>query len=290
MAGPGVRLDLGPRGRLESERPLVMGILNVTPDSFSDGGRYFSPDAAVARAVRLVEEGADILDVGGESTRPGAEPVSPSEETRRVVPVIEALRAAGLEVPVSVDTRHTETARAALDAGADLVNDVSALADPEMGPLVRERGVAVVLMHMRGEPKGMQRGPSYEDVVQEVVGALADRARHAMDLGIPRERILLDPGLGFGKRTGSGTEDNCALLSGLPRLVALGHPVLVGASRKHFIGNLTGAPLDARLPGSVVAAAAAVWGGASVVRVHDVAETVQAVRLAAAIDPTEWTR
>lgn len=271
------------------DRPLIMGIVNVTPDSFSDGGRFTTEEAAVAHAVRLLEEGADILDVGGESTRPGATPVAPGEEMRRILPLIEALREHGITAPISVDTRHAETAAAALDAGADLVNDVSALADPEMGPLVAARDVPVVLMHMRGAPETMQEAPRYDDVVAEVVEALQASARRAEGLGIGREKIVLDPGLGFGKRTGSGTEDNCALLGGLPRLVDLGYPILVGASRKRFIGNLSGAAVEDRLPGSVVAAAAAAWGGAAIVRVHDVAATLQALHVAGAIDPSEWT-
>lgn len=273
-----------------TQRPLVMGILNVTPDSFSDGGRYASLGAAVAHARQLVHEGADLIDVGGESTRPGAAPVPVAEERRRVVPVVEALRADGITVPVSVDTRHADTAAAALDAGADVVNDVSALADPEMGPLVAARGVPVVLMHMQGDPATMQQAPRYDDVVSEVWAELQTARDRAEEHGIVRGHIMLDPGLGFGKRTGGGTEDNGALLSGLPRLLDLGCPLLVGASRKRFIETLDGRPSepDERLGGSITAAVAAAWAGAAMVRVHDVRETVQALQVAAALDPESW--
>jgi dihydropteroate synthase len=270
------------------DRPLVMGILNVTPDSFSDGGLHSGVEAAVERAFAMKAEGVDILDVGGESTRPGAEPVDPEVEQMRVVPVLEALADAGWDLPVSVDTRRAQVAAAALEAGACMVNDVSALGDPEMAGVVAQRGVPVVLMHMRGVPGTMQQAPEYGDVVGEVLGSLQRSRDQAVAAGIKREQIILDPGIGFGKRTGAGVEDNLALLSGLPRFLSLGQPLLVGASRKRFIGNVTGAPLAKRLPGSLVAAMAAVWGGASVLRVHDVVETVQAVRLAAHLDPSLW--
>lgn len=266
-----------------------MGILNVTPDSFSDGGRHLAVEAAVAAAHRMIEAGADLLDIGGESTRPGARPVTAEAEQERVLPVLQALLDADMRVPLSIDTRHAATAAAALDQGVALVNDVSALRDPGMGPLIAERDVPVVLMHMQGTPGTMQAAPHYDDVVAEVAAGLERSLVQALDQGIRIDRILLDPGLGFGKRTGGGSEDNCRLLSALPRLGALGRPLLVGASRKRFIGQTTGAPVEARLPGSLVAAVAAAWGGASVVRVHDVAETVQALRVAAWLDPSEWS-
>lgn len=288
MAGPRLRLRLHDRILETVDRPLVMGILNVTPDSFSDGGRHLAVEAALRHAARLVDEGADLLDVGGESTRPGAAPVRPEEEQARILPVLEGLQDAGLDVPVSVDTRHATTAAAALDRGAHLVNDVTALADPGMAPLVAERGVPVVLMHMKGTPVTMQDDPRYEDVLREVTSALREHVARAEAAGIRKEAIVLDPGLGFGKRTGKGVEDNCAVLSGLPRLATLGHPLLVGASRKRFIGNISGAAVEERLPGSLTAAVAATWGGAAILRVHDVGATVQAVAVAARLDPTDW--
>lgn len=286
-----VRLDLKVAGhRLYArDRPLVMGVLNVTPDSFSDGGRHADVEAAVEGAFRMAEEGADVLDVGGESTRPGADAVPLEVEKHRVVPVLGRLQESGFSLPVSVDTRRAEVAAGALDAGACIVNDVSALSDPEMAGLVAGRGVPVVLMHMQGVPATMQKAPEYGDVVEEVAVSLRSVRDRAVQAGIARERVILDPGIGFGKRTGAGIEDNVALLAGLPRIARLGQPVLVGASRKRFIGNLTGAAVHERTPGSLVAAVSALWGGASILRVHDVAETVQAVRLAAHIDPSEWS-
>jgi dihydropteroate synthase len=259
------------------DRPRIMGILNVTPDSFSDGGRWLDPDAAVRRGVELVAEGADILDIGGESTRPGAAEVPADEELRRVTPVIEAL-ARQVAVPLSVDTRRSLVARAALAAGAAIVNDVSALGDPEMAAVVRAAGAGVVLMHMRGTPADMQRAPQYEDVVAEVRAFLAVRIEVAAAAGIGRERIVIDPGLGFGKTTAH----NLALLGALERLALLA-PVLVGASRKRFIGELTGAPVDGRLAGSLTVAVWSVLRGAAILRVHDVAATRAAVRMAGAL-------
>jgi dihydropteroate synthase len=253
-------------------RPLVMGILNVTPDSFSDGGRWFDTSAAVERGRVLVSEGADVVDVGGESTRPGAESVDVDEELRRVVPVIEAL--AG-EVRLSVDTTKQEVAEAAVDAGATLVNDVSAA----LWPVAARRGVGWVAMHRQGAPATMQVDPRYEDVVGEVRDFLVARARAAADAGVPE--IWIDPGIGFGKTV----DHNLELLASLPDLVGTGHPVTVGTSRKRFLGALT-APAgaepdrpDDRLPASLATATWAMQCGAGMVRVHDVAATVQAARL-----------
>ena len=251
--------------------PLVMGILNVTPDSFSDGGLFHDRDAAVARARAMVEAGADVLDVGGESTRPGSDPVPPHVQIERVAPVIEAI--VDLGVPISVDTASAEVARAALDAGADWINDVTALADPGMGPLAASRGCPVVLMHMRGEPRTMQRDVHYTDVVSEVVDYLHDRGRYAESLGIQHRDVILDPGIGFGKRP----EHNLELLRAVSRLVDTGYAVLVGASRKSFLGACFGHEPSERRPGSVAAALAAAAGGAHVVRVHDVDATRRAV-------------
>ncbi len=268
-------LDCGGR-RLVLDRPRVMGILNVTPDSFSDGGRYLDLGAAVERAWRMVEEGADIIDVGGESTRPGAAPVPLEEELRRVVPVIEAV-ASKLPVPVSVDTSKPEVMRAAVAAGAGLVNDVRALRAPGALEAAAELGVPVCLMHMQGEPRTMQRAPVYRDVVAEVRAFLLERVAACEAAGIPRERILIDPGFGFGKTL----EHNLALMRRLDAFVETGLPVLVGVSRKSMIGALLGdAPVERRLHGSVAAAVVAACKGAAIVRVHDVAATVEALRVA----------
>jgi dihydropteroate synthase len=256
-----------------------MGVLNLTPDSFSDGGRFLDPGAAVARALALAEEGADILDVGGESTRPGAPPVPVAEEIRRVVPVLERLRAAGFRVPVSVDTSKPEVARAALAAGAAMVNDVTALADPALAAVVAEAGVPVVLMHMRGTPRDMQERAAYRDVVAEVREELAAALARAVGAGIDPARVVLDPGIGFAKSAAQSLE----ILARLRELAALGRPVLVGPSRKSFIGHVTGAAVGDRLPGTLAAVAAAVLNGAAFVRVHDVAAARQAARVAAAV-------
>ena len=231
--------------------PAVMGILNVTPDSFSDGGAFLDADAAVAHGVALAAEGADVVDVGGESTRPGSDPVSEHEELARVVPVIERL-AQRIAAPLSIDTRKAGVAREALRAGAGFVNDVTALADPGMSEVVAAARVPVCLMHMQGEPKTMQRDPHYTDVVGKVCRFLAERAERAERAGIPRELICVDPGIGFGKTA----EHNLTLIRHLDAVVALGYPVLVGVSRKRFLSAVTGAPEDRRGPASVAASAA----------------------------------
>ena len=259
--------------------PFIMGIVNATPDSFSDGGRYHARDAAVAHAERLVAEGADLVDLGGESTRPGATDVPASEEIERVVPVIAALRSRGVRIPLSIDTRKPEVARAALDAGADLVNDVAGLADPALARLVAERGVPVVIMHMRGTPADMTAHAEYGDVVAEVTAELAAALARAEAAGVRRDRVILDPGIGFAKNAAH----NLALLGALPRLRALGLPLLVGPSRKRFIAAASGAPVEDRLPGTLAAVTACVLAGVELVRVHDVAATRQAALVAAAI-------
>lgn len=251
-----------------------MGILNVTPDSFSDGGDYPDVAAGVARARRMADEGAAIIDVGGESTRPGAQPVPVTDELHRVAPVLAALAAEGVAAPVSIDTRHAAVAEAAIDAGAVLVNDVSAGNDPAMLPLVAERGSGLCLMHMQGEPQTMQDDPRYGDVVEEVCAFLAARMEAAVRAGVREDAIVLDPGVGFGKTT----DHNLALLRGLDAIVALGRPVMVGISRKGVIGAITGREVGDRLAGSIGAGLAAVKRGAAVLRVHDVAETVDALR------------
>jgi dihydropteroate synthase len=258
-----------------------MGIVNVTPDSFSDGGRFLDADAAASHALRLIAEGADMLDIGGESTRPRAEPVSQDQEIARVVPVIEAVRRES-GIPISVDTMKPAVARAAIAAGATMWNDVTALGwSPESLPAAVALGCEVVLMHMRGEPRTMQAAPRYGDVVAEVAGFLAARAEAAIAAGVAREKIWIDPGIGFGKTDGH----NVALLRGLGRLVALGYPVLLGASRKSSIARIARdrSSEDQRLGGSLAVALAAARAGVAALRVHDVAETVQALAVARAI-------
>lgn len=258
---------------------MILGVVNVTPDSFSDGGRFLNPVAACEHARRLVDEGADLIDVGGESTRPGAQPVPVDEELRRVLPVIEAL-APVLPVPLSIDTRKAAVARAALEAGACLVNDISALrADPEMPDVVATTGVPVILMHMRGTPETMQDHPQYRDVVDEVTAWLIEAAAVSKARGVAQEQILIDPGLGFGK----DLQHNLALLRHLDRLVETGYPVVVGPSRKSFIGAVLQADVHERLMGTAAAVAWAVAQRAAVVRVHDVRAMVQVVRMMDAI-------
>ena len=249
----------------------IMGIVNVTPDSFSDGGLYLDPEAAVEHGRGLVAEGADILDVGGESTRPGAAEVGAGEEIERVVPVIEAL--AGDGALVSVDTSKAEVAAAAIDAGAAIVNDVTALSDPEMAPLCGERGVELILMHMQGTPRTMQDNPTYEDVVREVRSFLADKVAEAVAGGVVEEKVWIDPGIGFGKNLAHNLE----LIRELGELRDLGRPVLLGVSRKSFLGKITGREVGDRLGASIAAAVIGVQAGADCVRVHDVAATHDAL-------------
>jgi dihydropteroate synthase len=252
-----------------------MGVLNVTPDSFSDGGRWDGADDAAAAGRRMAAEGAAIVDVGGESTRPGAAPVGEGTELSRILPVLERLRG---EIPLSIDTRRASVALRALELGAILVNDVSAASDPEMLPLVADRGAGIVLMHMRGEPATMQQGPEYRDVVGEVEGFLLSRAEAALACGVKRHRILIDPGIGFGKTL----DHNLALLAALPRLAGHGWPVLVGVSRKRFLGELTGREVGQRRAATVAAVALAAFRGAAVVRVHDVPPARDAIAVARA--------
>jgi len=265
-------------GEIRLDRTRVMGILNVTPDSFSDGGRYVDPDQAVRHGLEMVEHGADLLDVGGESTRPGSDPVSADEEWRRVGPVIRNL-ANKVDVPLSVDTMKPEVAAKAIDAGASIVNDVSGLREPAMVRVVASGRVGAVVMHMLGNPKTMQSHPEYDDVVGEVRSFLSERIRVLEAAGVPSDAVAVDPGVGFGKTQ----EHNLALLRNLDRIAALGHPVVVGVSRKSFIERLGGGESSERLVGGLAAASLAVAKGARVVRVHDVRETVRAMRVADAI-------
>ena len=266
------RLDgLWPR-----RRPVVMAVLNRTPDSFSDGGLFMEAGTAIAHGESLIAEGADIIDIGGESTRPGAEPVPANEQLRRVLPILAELRKRHPETLLSVDTSDLGVAEAVIDAGADLINDVTAASQSGLLELVASRDAAIVLMHMRGSPRTMQVDTVYDDVVADVRSFLERRARRAVDTGIPSHRVWIDPGIGFGK----DDSGNLRLLAALPELAGLGHPVLIGASRKSFIGRLTGAAVEARLPGSLAALIPVVGLARTVVRVHDAAASVQFLELA----------
>jgi dihydropteroate synthase len=270
-----------PRQVVRLARPLVMGIVNVTPDSFSDGGRHATSAAAIAHGLRLVEQGADLLDIGGESTRPGAQPVPPDEELRRVLPVVEALTRQ-VAVPLSVDTFKAAIARQALEAGAQIINDVTALTgDPDMAEVLRSAGAGLVLMHMQGTPATMQDNPHYDDVVAEIGRFFEERLRTAAELGIAGPRVVLDPGIGFGKTVAHNLE----ILARLTEFQALGRPVCLGVSRKGFIGRLLNRSVDERLAGSLAIACYAILRGAvQILRVHDVQETRDAVSLLSTIE------
>ncbi len=268
----GKEFTLGPK-------TWIMGVLNITPDSFSDGGQYLDKDKAIEQGLRLIEEGSDIIDIGGESTRPGSDPIPAEEEIRRIIPVIQALREK-TKALISVDTTKSEVARAALDAGADIINDISSLRfDSGMAPLAAERDVPVILMHMKGMPKTMQVDPYYEDVLLEVKSFLEKRIHEAQAAGIRRERIIIDPGIGFGKRL----EDNLALINKLHVLAELDRPILIGTSRKSFIGNILDLPPQERLEGSIASSILSMAHGAHILRVHDVAAIKRAVLVAEAI-------
>jgi len=266
---------------LPQKRALVWGIVNVTPDSFSDGGEFLAADAAMEHARRLIAEGADALDLGAESTRPGSEPVVAEEQIRRLRPLVESIRRES-DVVLSIDTTRAAVAEVMLDAGAEVINDIAAgRFDAAMLPLAARRRAPLVLMHMQGEPRTMQVSPTYGDVVEEVAGFLQERAASALASGVERERIILDPGIGFGKNL----EHNLLLLRHLPRLCRLGHPLLVGASRKRFIGEITGVANAAqRIHGSTAVAAWSVANGVAILRVHDVAATVASVKMVEAIE------
>jgi len=267
---------------LDIGRVAIMGVLNITPDSFSDGGFFMDVDKAVAHARRMVDEGADIIDIGGESTRPGAQPVTATEEIDRVVPVIDAI-AREVRVPISIDTSKPQVMQAAVQAGAGLVNDVRALREPDALETAARLGTPVCLMHMKGEPRTMQSNPAYADVVQEVTGFLEARVSAAVQAGIPRNRILVDPGFGFGK----SVDHNLELLRRLRELHRLGAPIVAGLSRKSMIGTLLGLPVGERVHASVALAVIAVQNGARLVRVHDVQATRDAVRMWEAVYQSE---
>jgi dihydropteroate synthase len=264
--------------RLDVSSPVVMGVLNVTPDSFSDGGRYAAADRAIEHGMAMLEAGAAIIDVGGESTRPGADEVGEEEEIRRVVPVIEALVLRGRAL-VSVDTSKSAVIRAAARAGASLINDIRALLEPGALTAVADSNLGVCLMHMQGAPRTMQTNPTYKDVVAEVCEFLRERIDRCVAAGIAIDRIAIDPGIGFGKRM----EHNLALLAAVPQLLMLGRPVLVGVSRKSMFSTLLGRAVDDRLAGSLAMATAAALAGAHILRVHDVAETLDAMKVVAAL-------
>lgn len=278
-SAPHAAISCGDRTLTFGPRTLLMGVVNVTPDSFSDGARFLEAEAAIRQALELEQVGADVLDIGGESTRPGAAPVSAEEELRRVLPVIESL-ARRVNVPLSIDTSKAQVARAALTAGASLINDVTALrSDPAMAAVAAETKAPVILMHMQGTPQTMQAQPHYDDVVTEVRSFLAEAIERATQQGIARGQLLIDPGLGFGKTL----EHNLTLLAQLPMLSELGRPIVVGPSRKSFIGQLTGQPVDRRVWGTAAAVALAAWLGAGMVRVHDVAVMRDVVRVVDAV-------
>jgi dihydropteroate synthase len=264
-------------------KTYIMGILNVTPDSFSDGGKFFSVDTAIKHGIEMEKEGADIIDIGGESSRPGSKPVSINEEMNRVIPLIKEL-ANKIKIPLSIDTYKSEVAKKSLDLGVSMINDITALRhDKNLALLVAEHDVPICLMHMKGEPQNMQKNPIYNDVVKEVYDFLKERINYAISSGVKKENIIIDPGLGFGKRTGNGIEDNSEIIHRLSELKDLGYPILIGASRKTFIGNMCGCkrPLQVHeiLEGSIAAACTAVMNGADIVRVHDVKETRKSLEL-----------
>lgn len=267
-----------PKKEIALDRTLVMGVLNVTPDSFSDGGEFFDADAAIAHGVDMAEQGADIIDVGGESTRPRSDPVSPEEELKRVRPVVEELLQ-NVDVPISIDTRRPIVAKEIIELGAQMVNDVSGLRDPEMVSTVANLNVPVVVMHMLGTPKTMQEKPEYKDVMGEIIGYLRDQIENAVKGGIQRENIIVDPGIGFGKTVGHNLE----IIRRLGEMRSLGLPILVGASRKSFIGKILDSEMADRLEGSLATLVSSVLNGANIARVHDVGESVRAVKIADSI-------
>ena len=277
VRGPG--FELAPKGA-----PLVMGVLNVTPDSFSDGGQHVDPEVAVNRALQMAQEGADIIDIGGESSRPGSEGISADDELGRVMPVIESL-ADKLSVPMSIDTRRADVADAAIEAGCRIVNDITAGRDPEMAGVVRKSSVPIVIMHMRGEPESMQVKPAYEDVTKEVGEYLCGRADFLKREGVDDDKIIIDPGIGFGKRF----QDNLELIRSIDALRGHGYPLLIGASRKTFLGQLLDAAPDSRLSGSLAVAAWCYRSSVDIIRVHDVKETVGLFRVLDAIEhPSDY--
>lgn len=280
LRGEEQRVKIGKKiYNLSKRPPLVMGILNVTPDSFSDGGKFFNFNDALKRALSMVEEGADIIDIGGESTRPGSEPVPLEEERKRVIPLIRKLREEMIDVPISIDTYKPLLAREALEAGAEFINDIYGLRQEGMLELVREAKVPVVIMHMQGTPRDMQKNPTYAEVVSEICFFLKERAKLVEECGLSREEIILDPGIGFGKTL----QHNLSILSRLKEFVSLGYPILVGHSRKSFIGFTLDLPVEERLEGTLAISAISTFEGVSIIRVHDVRENLRAIKVAWAL-------
>ena len=278
-SSPTIILDCRSRKLEIGRRTLIMGILNVTPDSFSDGGLYASVESAVEHAERMVSEGADIIDVGGESTRPGAESVPAEDEIRRILPVIEKLTKI-TKIPISIDTYKSSVARRALEAGACIINDISALrGDPDMAYVAAEAGVSVALMHMKGTPKDMQVNPHYDDPINEITSFFRERIQAAVDAGISPDQIIIDPGIGFGKTA----EHNLEIIRRLREFKSLGKPILIGTSRKSFIGKVLDLPVDDRLEGTAATVAVSICNGADIVRVHDVKEMLRVARMTDAI-------
>ena len=272
------RMDCAGKTLTFGERTLIMGVLNVTPDSFSDGGRYMTLEAAVARAEEMAEEGADIIDVGGESTRPGADPVDEEEEKRRVLPVIEEI-AKRIDLPISIDTYKPSVAREAINCGASIINDITALSDPEMISLAAETKVGVVLMHMKGTPKTMQLSPEYDSLISEIYSFLKERIERAVEGGVSPERIIIDPGIGFGKTV----EHNLEIIRRLREFKSLGKPILIGTSRKSFIGHVLNLPVEERVEGTAATVAISIANGADIVRVHDVKQMKRVAAMTDAI-------
>jgi len=265
------------------KRPLIMGVLNVTPDSFSDGGRYIEPGKALDHAYFMAESGADIIDIGGESSRPGAESIPADEEIRRIIPIIEKVRKK-IKIPISIDTVKSEVAKRAFDAGASILNDISALRmDENMAEMAARSNVYVILMHMRGTPAKMQKNTEYHDIIGEISEFLNESALKAIDKGIKKDKIIIDPGIGFGK----SVEGNFVILKNLDKFLKLGYPVLVGASRKSFIGKTLAVDMERRLEGSIAAACYAVLNGVDIIRVHDVVETRRAITIIEKISTAE---
>ena len=270
-------LNIGDKKFNLNEKTLLMGILNITPDSFSDGGKYFSPDNAIKHALLMEKQGADIIDIGGESTRPGAKKISSNEEIKRVIPIIEEI-VKKTNIPISIDTYKSKVAKKAIDAGASMINDISALRfSKTLVNVVSEYETMICLMHMKGTPRNMQNNPVYNDIINEIFLFLKERTEFAIQNNIKKEKIIVDPGIGFGKRTGKGIEDNCEILEKLSKLKSLNFPIMVGASRKAFIGNICGnnkpITIKERLYGSLAAACIAVINGANIVRTHEIIET-----------------
>jgi len=270
-------LKIGNKKIFLGKKTIIMGILNVTPDSFSDGGKFFSKDSAVKQAIKMEKEGADIIDIGGESTRPGAKKVTLDEELKRVIPIINELNKK-IRIPISVDTYKSKIAKEAIERGASMINDITALrGDKNLSKIIAEYNIPICLMHMKGMPQNMQINPTYNKVLTEIYAFLKERAEFAISSGIKKEKIIIDPGIGFGKRTGEGIEDNCEIISRISELKSLGFPIMIGVSRKTFIGNICGKtkplPVIDRLEGSLAAAGIAACNGADIIRVHDVKET-----------------